>query len=772
MRTTKVLVWAVLLAGVIASAALAQQIEIARKSTRAKLWTEYRNTGTMGGKWDTYWGDEIDFMYPGFRGSWRDYQEFWGLDPKMFASVYMQMQYSQNMGKGTGVWASTLEPTPPDKPDRPYYNVTFSNPWSNQGIVPMVYDPKTGPEANLGENTLSPLTGVSTANYWAGTSRITNEPAEIHNYNFYKYLPNNKWPEEIIVSKWTTERGLTFTRRGYAWSYPDFDDFVIVELTVENTGDTDGDGKPNAGFPSSFDEVYLTLISATGVSECGHAYGDNNKYGMWNGPASTQDDGFRYSQAPGFSGLADLAAYRVAYVWDADDPGSSFNDTGQPFRAVDQPAEASRGVLVENQIMSPQYLGVMALGSGAGPFPNDTNTYVAPTGTQPIFVKAYAGQNYSVYDHPSLTKNTAKEILQELSGKAAGGVLPGNPTTLSRWTVDMTFGPYKLGPGDKAKVVVAYVAGTAAQFAGPGGAPMDEWEWMRAGDRSKIADGEKAMALACKQAAFAYKNNYDIPDAPPDVDVKVLANEEGSFTLSWSALGDNAVNPDYAGAEAQDVAGYRVYRSEGNVTGPWNLLVDVPKGQNVSATPFTNARGVSYAGAGTYSYKDDKAVAGFGYYYSVRAYSKAHADWKGQGAVASVEGGHAAPEERMPLEGVPFVIASAQKDQLSEEVLAVPNPFRLDSSHRYPGGSTRIRFVNILRQARIHIYNASGDEIGLVVHPSRPVTGGASEKGEEEWNQFTKDVSGYPSPGVYYFVVENLTGQGKKIARGSFVIIR
>ena len=107
-----------------------------------------------------------------------------------------------------------------------------------------------------------------------------------------------------------------------------------------------------------------------------------------------------------------------------------------------------------------------------------------------------------------------------------------------------------------------------------------------------------------------------------------------------------------------------------------------------------------------------------------------------------------------------------------EEVLAVPNPFRLDDAHRYPGGSNRIRFVNIPRMARIHIYNVSGDEIGLIAHPSRPVPGGAIERGEVEWNQFTKDAGGFPSPGVYYFVVENLTGSGKKVSRGTFVVIR
>ena len=55
------------------------------------------------------------------------------------------------------------------------------------------------------------------------------------------------FPESIIVSKWTTRNGITVTKKAYVWSYPDYDDFEILEYTFENTGDSDGDGAADLG---------------------------------------------------------------------------------------------------------------------------------------------------------------------------------------------------------------------------------------------------------------------------------------------------------------------------------------------------------------------------------------------------------------------------------------------------------------------------------------------------------------------------------------------
>ncbi len=52
------------------------------------------------------------------------------------------------------------------------------------------------------------------------------------------YDPNEA--EEIIRTAWASSTGITVTRTSRAWSYPDYDDFIIYEYELEYTGDTDG----------------------------------------------------------------------------------------------------------------------------------------------------------------------------------------------------------------------------------------------------------------------------------------------------------------------------------------------------------------------------------------------------------------------------------------------------------------------------------------------------------------------------------------------------
>ena len=73
-------------------------------------------------------------------------------------------------------------------------------------------------------------------NWWPGSTLIEDErnlqaysrqPIHINNFNLGAYQSFDEWAEEIVVAKWTTSQGLTFTERISGWSHPDFDDFFI-----------------------------------------------------------------------------------------------------------------------------------------------------------------------------------------------------------------------------------------------------------------------------------------------------------------------------------------------------------------------------------------------------------------------------------------------------------------------------------------------------------------------------------------------------------------
>ena len=113
----------------------------------------------------------------------------------------------------------------------------------------------------------------------------------------------------------------------------------------------------------------------------------------------------------------------------------------------------------------------------------------------------------------------------------------------------------------------------------------------------------------------------------------------------------------------------------------------------------------------------------------------------------------------------PKIPATDTKDNFGDEILVVPNPYRDDGTHRYPG-SRKIRFTNIPRKAQIKIYSPSGDLIWTINHDS-PL-------GEAEWNQAPRSFARPEvQSGIYFYSVESLVGSSQGEMRfGSFVIIK
>ena len=87
--------------------------------------------------------------------------------------------------------------------------------------------------------------GASTPEVSIGRWSFPLYMEEIENFPFLEdgslnpnYDPNEA--EEIIRTSWATSTGITVTRTSRAWSYPDYDDFIIYEYEFEYTGDMDG----------------------------------------------------------------------------------------------------------------------------------------------------------------------------------------------------------------------------------------------------------------------------------------------------------------------------------------------------------------------------------------------------------------------------------------------------------------------------------------------------------------------------------------------------
>ena len=735
-----------------------------RLMTRGKLWSTFRNNGLQDGGNRAHYSnhDQTGLEYPGNVGRVaNDFMEYWfdvaaivAGDPNILDVA--RVCNPQNT-KGSGIWVLTVR-------DGADTLVSYSGPREvTEDVKARIYSVRSGAEASLGDSTGPNLVR---SNYSPYHYSVANEPIEIHNYRYGRYIPDDEFPEEIIISQWTNKMDMTVTRKAYSWSYPDYDDFILEELIFENTGSHD------------LQETFFVFMNSFSVSSAGHQWPGSGgmSWSDWRvNRLSAQDDRFWYTGAPNY--VADnpesTDVYKeliFAYQRDDDWLGSSWDDSGQPFRqdVANMTSYNQFQGQVEGQLMGYQYIGFGLIDIWP-PFINDpAESYVAPKQEdQPYAEKWWHNGNIDEhdFDEPSFTRHTDTEMYTMITDLSAGSTVD-NPDSSGLVTHALVIGPYDLSPGQKAKVVVAYAAGSGADWH-----DMDELTWSQTkGARAQLKDGEKSIVRNFRRAVFAYEMGFDLPDPPPDVEVSFGNSALGEVRLTWSDAADGATDPDYSGDEARDVRGYRVYRSWPPSFdwhyGPWEFVTDIPVGDPNYYSAENH----------TYSYSDDASFAGYNYFYSVRSYDSGHDSWIDQfgtdhGAVPPLESGYASPEQKNMIAITPYQPSSPDFDTMAEKIRVVPNPFRLDFQddlHRYPDTADpyKIRFINLPRHCMIRIYSTSGD---LVYEKEHNV----KRSGETAWRQDTISFSGLVVSGIYFWLVESLMDESRgEIQKGTLAVVR
>ncbi len=769
---------------------------VPRFLTRSKMWSTYRMTGQQGQQ--AYPGpganDLAGLSYPGSSIRSGEYVAYWN------ASIVnkstggagagaMSPNAARNVnshGEGTYLLAKANGQT----------FVSYSGPRSvAPDVVKMGYDAATGPEADLGIDDAK-------STYWPGASLPeSDEPIEIHNYRFGEYIPRDNEAEEIIIVRWTTGMGITATKKAKAWSYQKYDDFIIVENVFEYTGDSDGDGVVTSAdvFGTALPEltgVYFSFANMLSSSLMGETYGVE-PYMNWsdwrNNKPPAQDDHYKFSDSPGYQALVpentgNYLGKKMSYGWDGDDPDNDYLDSGEPYAyrytsfALAGNEEQGQS---ETQLLSYAFVGMAPLDyDPTDGFTNDPNFYVAPEIVeQPSRCKWWPYYNLSDKPlEPHLSAFTADEIYEMIAGDDPAN---GNPAfypdpprpdalrLVGTFAHFQTYGPYTLRPGDKVKIVLAYVGGSGADYLANQGvydpklAP--ENAWARSLDPGKMKQyelGERSLFDNLALAQEIYDKKYDVPDPPPDVAIlEVKPNTNGHLQVIFSDAALEAEDPDYFGEEAKDVAGFRVYLmltggaaekadpaetrsndrlSENWHNGPYRLMDEIKKGQLKSDLGL-----ITYdPEAHKYTFTDKTTMVGaFKYFYSVRSFDTGHADWNGTGQpVPSLESGLSAPEQKMLLGAEAYYLQTKSVDLMEQKIRVVPNPYSADGVHQYPM-SNALKFFNIPQKCVISVYTVSGELIARVRHEKPEPIG--------EWDQQTVNFAGNVAPGIYFWVVES-----------------
>ena len=806
---------------------------IPRYLTRSKLWSTLRMSGLQGqqGIPGSQPNDQADLSYPGSSVRTGEFIAYWN------ASIVNQ----SSGGGGAGAMSPNAARNVNSHGEGTFIIgkangkklISYSGPrTTSTDVTPVPYDAASGPEADLGIDDAK-------STYWPGAPPgDPEEPVEIHNYQYGRYIGRDNEAEEMIIVHWTNALGITGTKKEKAWSYQKYDDFFIVENIFEYTGDSNGDGIVDSKDVFGNDlpvltDVYFAFANMFMVSFMGHTWG-NPPTGSWrdfrgNYPRA-QDDHYKYTDSPGYTALIpeDTPNYigkKMSYGWDGDNPvDNDWNDTGEPYKEahVQRNTGNEQQGQAENQLLAYAFVGMAPLDyDPSDGFANDDETYVAPLiADQPSREKwwhYYALDNAKPIE-PNLMSFTEDQIYDMIAtDDPANGdpaiqsdpPRPGDLRNVGSYVHFQIYGPYTLHPGDKVKIVMAYVAGSGADYLANQGvfdpklAPENAWaRSLRPGKMKELEYGEKSLFHNLALAQEIYDMNYDVPDPPPDVLIEnVVPNAKAQLQVFWGDEALDAKDPDYSGDEAKDVAGFRVYkmltggaaekadpkepRNDDKLTGNWHngpykFMDEIKRGQLKSDFGLISYEPEIHR----YTFVDPETRAGaFQYFYSVRSFDTGHSDWNGTGqAVPSLESGLSAPEQKMMIGKEAYSLASAESDNMKQTIRVVPNPYKIDGEHEYIL-SNAIKFFNIPQKCTISIYSVSGELVAQVFHNEASPLG--------EWGQQTIKFAGDVAPGIYFWVVRSeinddysyVSAQGDtlppvhvnskgKVQKGTLLIIR
>jgi len=654
-------------------------------------------------------------------------------------------------------------------------------------------------------------------------------------------LSEDDFPELIGIQEGgSSDTGLEWTRKWFSTAHPQHDEYFVVDSEVVNKSGATVEG------------IYITFANRFHAGQASGWRGTSwNRSRDW-----TRDEFYRNPMAANYmSGVSrgdylaalgksaglqravDLAAdgHNLTYYHDGDSDHITnlINDIGDPYRySIARERYTREQTWVrEGMIQHGQYFGLGTV-DAFPPFMRyggvDDETYVAPhdnaaTGhdesvQQPASVVWHGYRSKSDFDYPSPDRDSDALIYDTVAngGYTAENETPGQYTTLT------SYGPYTLAPGEKAKVVIAYVVGLAAdhakyddyrKYAMPFNIGWANHYGGRGGSPTKLSDrrpdiplGEDVMFDHFENAIQWYNWGYDLPNQPPNTKVAWDSNLKGQTQIRWSAFGEGTADPDYTGAEAQDLRGYRIYRSAMEYQGEWEYVAEftfedgragnLPAGMSFDASrawstvksgnwptgiPLTTNRYVDAdaAGAGseiggTYLLDDSGTNAGFPNWYSVRMYDSGHADFNGTGtsipvleasqstSLGSVYG------SRTGI--VPVVPGAAVFDRLEEQVRVVPNPFKADSDLHTYNRQQNMRFTNLPGRCQIDLYDVTGQRIWTFFN-NDPL------KGEVAYLQFAENrPSNFGEamfPGIYFWKVTSLMPGSIGVKQsGTFLIIK
>ena len=759
----------------LSTVASAQLTRDYRTHTRGMLWQTVFNTGEIGRAYDDGASgslpDNHSMEWPG--------NSAFRLGEEKFDGFYNAF--------GGGIWigADTGKVG-----NRKFFTL------ANGGIV------ECGMVSDNGGNAI-PVEGMFS--YPVSIEKITNFPLNADGSVNANYNPNEA--EEIIKAKWDTPIGVTVTRTSRAWSFPDYDDFIIYEYELENTGNRRAQG-------ASLDTLYeMTVTFALATSPSMVAY--QRQYGRWSSGDMNSEhmynrfdlkrwlwyghtrDGkpdptyFNQWAASGEHGGGLTAPASVGFM-----PLYFDHDHLAKFRAVPQ---TKFYVNTQDAINDHKYIWDKTLANGITPA-NDArfkqpyltrteNTNFQPTKaadwldgkmlrkTPPFIPGRLQLKGQLVQDESKITKYwfgraqmVVTQAYTQANAKAYG------------------FGPYVLPPHEKIKFTIAEVAGYGPGVekdsiyndfgGGTGDTPVEPGPYFHSVpswyNTLTYPYLNKTPGLTM---GSTYLKNYPLPSY---VNSKVISMRDVADRAIQIYKGGSVIKYDTLQYEPLNSPSTGVYSPLFipcpspiiSVYGEGPILSKISWGPQVESITSSTA-GFAKLHAPLSHYKVLRAINPIGPWTVLDSVSKgdiryfdaekklyifndatAHLNTTYYYAVVSVDAlGGKSGLTNLTKHDAQFVAVKT-----IGKVYAAPNPFIVTSG--YSDNSNKIGIYGLPEHATINVYSYAGQHIQTIEHDA--------PKYSTAWVQISRNNQWIAS-GVYYFTVEDKTTHDK--AWGKFVII-
>ena len=558
-------------------------------------------------------------------------------------------------------------------------------------------------------------------------------------YDALDDMDENLPADRMVEMEFNTSMGVTVTKKVYAFTQQNHDNYFIHDYVFKNTGIINAAGET---YTQALHDVWFHFdyrYAFAGVTSSG--------FGSTWGAFGSEWGGSTLNHAFGIGPDAELKGFYSYYGPEKSRPVSYDQDWGCPNH------DADNGILG-----AAKYAGVVTLHADKGPNdpsndPNQpaTTAYMSSDSDIMLATVSQYDESFMGLRYDAMSEGHLPQAMDEAVGDAY----------VEDWGVDnpdrnggggssqgQGFGPYQLEPGDSIHIVFAEgVTGLSwpmcreiggkwfAYYKGTGTPALTMPDGSTASDpdafkKAWVETGVDSIMQMFRNAKANYTSGYAIPNAPPAPETFTVTSGGDRIRLAWA---DNAASDPH-------FDGYVIYRSEGSV--------------KIYQTVYTKIFECDAANA-VHTWDDTTAVRGFNYYYYIQS--------KDDGSQNDVEPGHPLFSSLfLTLTSVPAHLLRPAGTAI-EQVRVVPNPYDIRARTYQFGDESqfdRIAFYGLPPQCKVRVYTERGDLVWSKEH-----TNGA---GDELWDSMTSSRQIVVS-GIYMLYVE-VTEDGAGFRKGESVI--